>query len=64
MNLADLYRVGSLQPHCLDIRLNREVFWPMLSHLCAARQGEELQRDLFQADAPLEMMLERVFLPM
>lgn len=56
LNLADLYRVGSLQAHCLDICLNRDVFWPMLDNLRAAREQEELQRDLIQADAPLEMM--------
>jgi hypothetical protein len=28
----------------------------MLSHLRGTREGEELQRDLIQADAPLEMM--------
>lgn len=56
INLADLYRAGSLQAHCLDIQLNREVYWPMLAHLRRERESEELQRDLIQADAPLEMM--------
>ena len=56
LNLGDLYRVGSLQAHCLAIQLDREVFWPMLANLRAAREAEELQRDLIQADAPLEMM--------
>ncbi len=56
MNLADLYRVGSLQAHCLAISLDRDVFWPMLANLRATREAEELQRDLIQADAPLEMM--------
>lgn len=56
LNLADLYRVGSLQAHCLAIHLDRDVFWPMLANLRATREAEELQRDLIQADAPLEMM--------
>lgn len=56
VNLADLYRAGSLQAHCLDIQLNREVYWPMLAHLRRERWTEELQRDLIAADAPLEMM--------
>lgn len=56
LNLGDLYRVGSLKAHCLAIQLDREVFWPMLANLRAAREAEELQRDLIQADAPLEMM--------
>ena len=56
INLADLYRAGSLQAHCLDIRLNRDVYWPMLAHLRREREIEEVQRDLIQADAPLEMM--------
>ena len=56
LNLADLYRVGSLQAHCLAIHLDREVFWPMIANLRATREAEELQRDLIEADAPLEMM--------
>ncbi len=56
LNLADLYRVGSLQAHCLAVHLDRDVFWPMIAHLRATREAEELQRDLIQADAPLEMM--------
>lgn len=56
LNLADLYRVGTLQAHCLAIRLDRAVFWPMIANLRATREAEEVQRDLIQADAPLEMM--------
>jgi hypothetical protein len=56
LNLADLYRVGALQAHCLSIALDRDVFWPMVANLRTTRQSEELQRDLIQADAPLEMM--------
>ena len=56
LSLADLYRVGPLQAHCLDIRLSRDVFWPMLRHLQGTREAEEQQRDLIQHDAPLEMM--------
>jgi hypothetical protein len=56
LNLADLYRAGSLQAHCLAIRLNRAVYWPMLTHLRRERESEAVQRDLIQADAPLEMM--------
>ena len=39
LNLADLYRVGSLQAHCLDIRLDRNVYWPMLAHLRRERES-------------------------
>lgn len=56
LNLGDLHRAGSLQGHCLDIRLDRDVYWSMLAHLRRERESEELQRDLIQADAPLEMM--------
>ena len=56
INLADLYRAGTLQAHCLHIRLNRNVYWPMLAHLRRERENEAVQRDLIQADAPLEMM--------
>jgi len=56
MNLADLHRAGSLQAHCLDIRLNRNVFWPMVEHLRQEREAEEVQQALIAADAPLEML--------
>lgn len=56
MNLADLYRVESLRAHCLEIVLNREVYWPMVDRLQQQRQSEEWQQALIAADAPLEMM--------
>lgn len=56
MNLADLYRVESLRAHCLNIVLNRDVYWPMIEHLRRQRESEELQQILIAADAPLEMM--------
>ncbi len=56
MNLADLYRIESLRAHCLEIGLNRDVYWPMIEHLRRQRESEELQQVLIAADAPLEMM--------
>ncbi len=56
MNLADLYRVESLRGHCLEIGLNRDVYWPMIKHLQRQRESEELEQGLIAADAPLEMM--------
>ncbi len=56
LNLADLYRAGSLKAHCLDIRLNRAIYWPLIAHLRRQRESEAIQCDLIQADAPLEMM--------
>ena len=56
MTLADLYRAESLRAHCLRIRLDRQVFWPMLDNLQRQRQSEETQHNLIAADAPLEMM--------
>ena len=56
LNLADLYRVGALQAHCLSIALDRDVFWPMIANLRATRENEELQRtlhELQQAQAAL-----------
>ncbi len=56
LNLADLYRADSLKAHCLNIRLNRAVYWPLIGHLRRQRESEAIQCDLIQADAPLEMM--------
>jgi len=56
MTLGDLYRVESLRAHCLRIRLDRQVYWPMVDNLQRQRQSEETQHNLIAADAPLEMM--------
>ena len=56
MSLADLYRIESLRAHCLEIALNRQVYWPMIDHLRQQRVSEEALQSLIAADAPLEMM--------
>ncbi len=56
MSLSDLYRVASLRAHCLEIRLDQQVYWPMMDHLQQQRESEETQQTLIAADAPLEMM--------
>ena len=56
LKLADLSGVDALRAHCLDITLDRAVFWPMIEHLQAKRASEELQHTLMAADASLEMM--------
>jgi len=56
MRVADLYRVESLRAHCLEIALNRHVYWPMIEHLSAQRAMEDTIQALIIADAPQEMM--------
>jgi len=56
MSLSDLYRVASLRTHCLEIKLDQQVYWPMMDHLQQQRESEETQQTLIAADAPLEMM--------
>lgn len=56
MNLADLYRIESLRAHCLEIALNRQVYWPMIEHLRRQRETEDTLQSLLAADAPLEML--------
>jgi hypothetical protein len=56
MHLADLPRLESLGAHCLEIDLNRDVYWTMVAHLQRERAAEALQHDLIKADAPFEMM--------
>jgi hypothetical protein len=55
-HLADLPRLESLGAHCLEIDLNRDVYWTMVAHLRRERAAEALQHDLIKADAPFEMM--------
>jgi hypothetical protein len=56
MRIADLYRIESLRAHCLEIALNRQVYWPMIEHLSAQRAQEDTLQALISADAPQEMM--------
>ena len=56
MRVADLYRVESLRAHCLEIALNRQVYWPMIEHLGEQRALEDTIQTLISADAPQEMM--------
>ncbi len=56
MRVADLYRVESLRAHCLEIVLNRQVYWPMIEHLSEQRAMEDTIQTLISADAPQEMM--------
>ena len=56
MRVADLYRVESLRAHCLEIALNRQVYWPMIEHLGEQRALEDIIQTLISADAPQEMM--------
>jgi len=56
MSLADLYRIESLRAHCLRITLNRQVYWPMIDHLCTQRESEEMLQSMIAADAPQEML--------
>lgn len=56
MNLGDLCHIESLRAHCLSITLDRQVYWPMVSHLKRMRESEELQKALISADAPHGMM--------
>lgn len=56
MNLGDLCRIETLRAHCLEVALNRDVYWPMVAHLRHQREDEELQQALIAADAPHELM--------
>ena len=56
MNLADLARFESLRAHCLEVGLNRPVYWTLVEHLRRERAAEALQQALVAADAPFEMM--------
>jgi hypothetical protein len=56
LQLADLYRIETLRAHCLEIGLNRQVYWPMIARLSTERAMEETIQALIAADAPQEMM--------
>ena len=56
LQLADLYRIETLRAHCLEIGLNRQVYWPMIERLSTERAMEETIQALIAADAPQEMM--------
>lgn len=56
LGLVDLTRAHQLRAHCLDIRLDRAAFWPMIGRLKQWRSSEQLQQSLVCADAPADMM--------
>lgn len=56
MSLPDFYRVEALRAHCLEIRLNRQVYWPMIEYLREQRKSEDVMQALVAADAPREML--------
>ena len=56
MSLGDLCHIETLRAHCLQIALDRRVYWPMVSHLKQRRESEELQKSLISADAPHGLM--------
>ena len=56
LQVADLYRIETLRAHCLEIGLNRQVYWPMIERLSTERAMEETIQALIAADAPQEMM--------
>lgn len=56
LSMGDLCHLKEVRAHCLDVVLNRDVYWPMLSQLKQRRESESLQHSLIQADASLDMM--------
>lgn len=58
LHLDDIARAERLGAHCLDIRLNRDAFWSLLSGFERLREREELQRELIGRDAPFDMVVE------
>ncbi len=56
MRLDDLQGADTLRIHCLRLRLDRALFWPMLDHLKRRQTTKTVMRELMAADAPLPMM--------
>ena len=56
VNIMDMYCLDDLRVHCLDIKLNRRVYWPMIENLLSLRQSEDTIRKLIARDAPREML--------
>ncbi|HNP34352.1 MAG TPA: DUF2857 domain-containing protein [Woeseiaceae bacterium] len=56
LKIDDVARAQQLGAHCLDIRLNRDAFWGLLSGFERLREHESVQRELIARDASFEMM--------
>jgi len=56
LNITDLCRTGNLRGHCLQVQLDRDVFWRLVDRLRQQRESDQLQHALMQADAPQDMM--------
>ena len=48
LNISDLYRVETLRGHCLEVNLNREVFWHLVARLRQERLDAGSQRGVGQ----------------
>ena len=55
LSIADLYRADSLSAHCLNITLDRDVYWPLVNHIKRNRAMESTIEALIVADAPKEI---------
>ena len=56
LSIADLYRADSLSAHCLNISLDRDVYWPLVNHLKRNQVMESTIGALIAADAPKEVL--------
>ena len=56
VNILDMYHLEGLRMHCLDITLNRAVYWPLINSLRRMGASEEDIHRLIALDAPREML--------
>ncbi|MCE2437619.1 MAG: DUF2857 family protein [Pseudomonadales bacterium] len=55
LSVSDLYLADRLTAHCLDITLNRNVYWPLVRHVEKSKETEATIECLLKADAPREV---------
>ncbi len=54
--ILDMYHMEGLRMHCLDIKLNPVVYWPLIESLRRMRESEDDIHRLIVQDAPREML--------
>ena len=56
MDLMDLSHIATLRSHCLEIGLNREIYWEMMRFLRTQRDAEDFKDKLVTLDAPYDLL--------
>ena len=56
MRMDDILQLGQVMTHCVNITLNKEVYWSLMEHVRRQRTALSTMEQLIREDAPFEMI--------